>query len=47
MIGLIPESPDELRKSLREVSDLELRRFGQRARTLSNPKNNLVLQNRM
>jgi hypothetical protein len=40
MIGLKPESPEELRSRLREMSDLELRRFGQRARKLSDPKMN-------
>ena len=40
MIQLRPESPEELRKRLREMSDLELRRFGQRARQLSDPKMN-------
>ena len=35
-----PEGPEELRKRLREMSDLELRRFGQRAGKLSNPKMN-------
>ena len=41
MIGLKPESPEELRNRLQEMSDLELRRFGQRARKLSDPKMNL------
>jgi hypothetical protein len=41
MISLKPESPEELRKRLREMSDLELRRFGERARKLSDPKMNL------
>ena len=41
MIGLKPESPEELRKRLQEMSDLELRRFGKRARQLSDPKMNL------
>jgi hypothetical protein len=41
MIGLKPESPEELRRRLREMSDVELRRFGQRARKLSDPKINL------
>jgi hypothetical protein len=41
LIELRPESPEELRKRLREMSDLELRRFGQRARKLSDPKMNL------
>jgi hypothetical protein len=40
MISLRPESPEELRKRLREMSDLELRRFGERARKLSDPKTN-------
>jgi hypothetical protein len=40
MISLKPESPEELRKRLREMSDLELRRFGQRAGKLSDPKMN-------
>jgi hypothetical protein len=41
MIILRPESPEELRKRLREMSDPELRRFGQRARKLSDPTMNL------
>jgi len=41
VIELKPESPEELRKRLREMSDHELRRFGQRARKLSDPKMNL------
>jgi hypothetical protein len=41
LIQLRPESPDELRTRLRDMSDLELRRFGQRARQLSDPKMNL------
>jgi hypothetical protein len=40
MISLKPESPEELRKRLREMSDLELRRFGERARKLSDSKMN-------
>ena len=40
MIQLKPETPEELRQRLREMSDLELRRFGQRARQLSDPKMN-------
>jgi hypothetical protein len=40
MIGLKPESRDELRARLREMSDLELRRFGLQARKLSDPKMN-------
>ena len=40
MIQLRPESPEELRERLRQMSDLELRRFGQRARKLSDPKMN-------
>jgi hypothetical protein len=40
MIGFRPETPEELRERLREMSDLELRRFGQRARKLSDPKMN-------
>ena len=40
LIQLRPETPEELRKRLREMSDLELRRFGQRARKLSDPKMN-------
>jgi hypothetical protein len=40
MISLKPESPEELRKRLREMSDIELRRFGQRARKQSDPKMN-------
>ena len=38
MINIRPESPEELRKRLREMSNLELRRFGERARKLSDPK---------
>ena len=34
MISLKPESPEELRKRLREMSNLELRRFRERARKL-------------
>jgi hypothetical protein len=34
------ESLEELPEHLREMSDLELRRFGQRARKLSDPKMN-------
>ncbi len=41
MIGLKPESPEELRRRLQEMSNLELRRFGERARKLSDPKMNL------
>jgi hypothetical protein len=40
MIQLRPESPEELRERLRQMSDLELRRFGKRAAQLSNPKMN-------
>ena len=40
MIRLKPESPKELRKRLRDMSNLELRRFGERARKLSDPKMN-------
>ena len=40
MINIRPESPEELRKRLREMSNLELRRFGERARKLSDPKMN-------
>jgi hypothetical protein len=40
MTSLKPESPEELRKRLREMSTLELRRFGERARKLSDPKMN-------
>ena len=40
LIQLRPESPEELRERLRQMSDLELRRFGQRARRLSDPKMN-------
>jgi hypothetical protein len=40
MIEPKPESPEEVRKRLREMSDVELRRFGQRAGKLSNPKMN-------
>jgi len=35
LIELRPESLEELRKRLREMSNLELRRFGERARKLS------------
>jgi len=41
LIQLRPESPEELRKRLRDMSNLELRRFGERARKLSDPKMNL------
>jgi len=40
MIGFKPESREELRLRLREMSDLELRRFGQTARKLADPKMN-------
>lgn len=40
MISLRPESPEELRKRVRDMSDLEPRRFGERARKLSDPKMN-------
>ena len=40
LIQLRPQSPEELRERLRGMSDLELRRFGQRARQLSDPKMN-------
>ncbi len=40
LIQLRPESPEELLERLRQMSDLELRRFGQRARKLSDPKMN-------
>jgi hypothetical protein len=40
MINIKPESPEELRKRLREMSNLELRCFGERARKLSDPKMN-------
>jgi hypothetical protein len=40
LIQLRPESPEELRERLRQMSNLELRRFGQRARKLSDPKMN-------
>jgi hypothetical protein len=40
IIGFRPENPKELRQRLREMSDLELRRFGERARKLSDPKMN-------
>jgi hypothetical protein len=40
MIGLAPESPEALRERLQEMSDLELRRFGQRVRKLADPKFN-------
>jgi hypothetical protein len=40
LIELKLESSEELRKRLREMSTLELRRFGERARKLSDPKMN-------
>jgi hypothetical protein len=40
MIGFKPESRDELRERLKEMSELELRRFGQQARKLCDPKMN-------
>jgi hypothetical protein len=40
LIKLKPESPEELPKRLREMSNLELRHFGERARKLSDPKMN-------
>jgi hypothetical protein len=40
MIGFSPETLEELRKRLREMADLELRCFDQRARQLSDPKTN-------
>jgi hypothetical protein len=40
MISLKPESQKELRKRLRDTSNLELRHFGERARKLSDPKMN-------
>jgi hypothetical protein len=40
LIEVRPESRGELRKGLREMSDLELRGFGQGARKLSDPKMN-------
>ncbi len=40
MIQLRPESPEELRERLRQMSDPELRRFGRQARKLSDPKMN-------
>jgi hypothetical protein len=40
MIGLRPESLEDLRARLRAMSELELRRFGQQARKLSDPKTN-------
>jgi hypothetical protein len=40
VIELKPESPEELRKRLGEMSDLEPRRFGERARKLSDAKMN-------
>jgi hypothetical protein len=40
VIELKLESPEELRKRLREMPNLELRRFGERARKLSDPKMN-------
>jgi hypothetical protein len=40
VIALKPESPEDLRKRLRDMSKLELRRFGERARKLSDPKMN-------
>jgi len=41
LIRLRPECPEGLRKRLQEMSDIELRRFGLRARQLSDPKMNL------
>jgi hypothetical protein len=41
LIELKPESPEELREHLRARSNLELCRFGVRARQLSDPKMNL------
>ena len=41
MIELRPETRDELPQRLQAMSDLELRRFGSRARKLSDPKMNL------
>jgi hypothetical protein len=38
VIGVKPESQDELRKRLREMSDHELRRFGQRVGKLATPE---------
>jgi len=38
MIGFEPENRDELRERLKEMSDLELRCFGQQGRKLSDPK---------
>lgn len=40
MIQLRPENPEELRKRLRDTSNVEVRRFGDRARKLSDPKMN-------
>jgi hypothetical protein len=40
VINIKPESREELRKRLRDMSNLELRRFGERARKLSDPKMN-------
>jgi hypothetical protein len=40
LIQLRPDSPEELRKRLRDMSNLELRRFGEQARKLSDPKMN-------
>jgi hypothetical protein len=39
-INIKPESPEELRKRQPDMSDLELRHFGERARKLSDPKLN-------
>jgi hypothetical protein len=41
MIEPKPESPEEVRKRLREMSDVELRRFGQRAGQTIKPKDEL------
>jgi|HubBroStandDraft_1064217.scaffolds.fasta_scaffold315149_2 hypothetical protein len=41
MISLKPESPEELRQRLGEMSTLELRRFGERARNLFRPQDEL------
>jgi hypothetical protein len=40
MNGFEPKDRDELRERLREMSDLELRRFGYTARKLSDPRMN-------
>jgi hypothetical protein len=40
MIQSQPETTEQIRERLRKMSDLELRRYGQAARDLSDPKKN-------